>query len=122
MGVAVLTDRRLIWGPLYASFNQVFWGGRSMARVRSRLIVEGYVQGVFFRVSTEEKARELQVSGWVRNLWDGTVEIVAEGEDSRVGEFVRWCHKGPPGARVTRVRVEEEPDRGEFTRFDIRYD
>jgi acylphosphatase len=93
-----------------------------MTTARRRLIIEGYVQGVFFRASTQEKARELQVSGWARNLWDGTVEVVAEGEDSRVGELVRWCQKGPLGARVTRVRVEEEPYRGEYTRFDIRYD
>ena len=92
-----------------------------MARARRRLIVEGYVQGVFFRASTQEKARHLQVSGWVRNLWDGTVEILAEGEDSRVAELIRWCHKGPPGARVTQVRVEEEPYQGECAGFDIRY-
>jgi acylphosphatase len=92
-----------------------------MAKVRRRLIVEGYVQGVFFRASTQEKARELAVSGWARNRWDGTVEVLAEGEESRVAELQRWCHEGPPGARVTRVLVEDEPYRGEFEGFTIRY-
>ncbi len=92
-----------------------------MASVRKRLIVEGYVQGVFFRATTQDKARELRISGWARNRWDGSVEVVAEGEESRVAELVRWCHKGPPGASVTRVQVEEEPYQGEFDGFSIRY-
>lgn len=92
-----------------------------MAKVRRRIIVEGYVQGIFFRATTQEKARELQISGWVRNRWDGTVEVLAEGEESRVAELIRWCHKGPPGARVTHVRVEEEPYQEEFREFNIRY-
>ncbi len=92
-----------------------------MANTRKRLVVEGYVQGVFFRATTQERARELQVSGWVRNRWDGTVEVLAEGEESRVDELVKWCHKGPPGARVTHVWVEEEPYQGEYDEFRIRY-
>lgn len=92
-----------------------------MAKTRRRLVVDGYVQGVFFRASTQEKASQLQVSGWVRNRWDGTVEILAEGEESRVAELMQWCHTGPPGARVTHVRVDEEPYQGEFEGFDIRY-
>jgi len=92
-----------------------------MAKVRRRLTVEGYVQGVFFRACTQEKAQELQVSGWVRNRWDGTVEVLAEGEASRLAELIRWCHKGPPGASVTHVRVDEEPYQGEFRGFNILY-
>ena len=92
-----------------------------MAEIRRHLIVEGYVQGVFFRASTQEKAEELQVSGWVRNRWDGTVEILAEGEQGRVAELIRWCQKGPPGAGVTQVQVEEEPYTGEFKGFRIVY-
>jgi len=95
--------------------------GASMVKTRRRLIVEGYVQGIFFRACTREKAEALHLSGWVRNRWDGTVEVLAEGEESRVAELIRWCHDGPPGARVTRVRVEEEPHQGEFTGFDIVY-
>lgn len=92
-----------------------------MAKVRRRISVEGYVQGIFFRASTRQKAQQLDVSGWVRNRWDGTVEVLAEGEESRVAELIRWCHQGPPGASVTHVRVEEGPFRGEFTGFDIVY-
>lgn len=92
-----------------------------MAKARRRLIVEGYVQGVFFRATTQEKAWEIQVSGWVRNRWDGTVEVLVEGEESRVTELIEWCRKGPPGARVTQVRVEEEPYQGEFKGFNILY-
>lgn len=92
-----------------------------MGRVRRRLIVEGYVQGVFFRATTRERARELALSGWVRNRIDGTVEVLVEGEESQVAELVRWCHHGPPGARVTGVRVEEEPYRGDLEGFHIAY-
>ncbi|MBW2057142.1 MAG: acylphosphatase [Deltaproteobacteria bacterium] len=92
-----------------------------MAEGRRRIRVEGYVQGVFFRATTRQKAQELGITGWVRNRWDGTVEIVAEGEETRLAELTKWCHHGPPGARVTRVLVEEEPYQGEFTDFDIFY-
>ena len=92
-----------------------------MGYVRKHLVVEGYVQGVFFRASTREKAQELRVTGWVRNQWDGTVEVMVEGEESRVSELIRWCDQGPPGASVNRVRVEEEPYRGEFEKFSILY-
>jgi acylphosphatase len=95
--------------------------GESMAPIRRRLIVEGYVQGVFFRATTQEKALEFEVSGWVRNRWDGTVEVLVEGDEGRVAQLVQWCHQGPPGARVMDVRVEEEPHKGEFTGFDVRY-
>ncbi len=92
-----------------------------MAKVRRHVIVEGIVQGVFFRSHTQKQARALGVTGWVRNCWDGTVEIIAEGEEGQVDELIRWCHEGPPEASVTRVRVEEAPHRGEFERFDVRY-
>ena len=92
-----------------------------MAKTRRRLVVEGYVQGVFFRASTQEKARELDVSGWVRNRWGGTVEVLAEGESEHVVALIEWCRHGPPGAHVTDVRVEEEPYQGEFKGFSIRY-
>ena len=92
-----------------------------MSQTRRRLIVEGYVQGVFFRASTQEMAGRLQLSGWVRNRWDGAVEILVEGEKNRVAELARWCHHGPPGARVTQVQEEEEPYLGDFDGFAVRY-
>ena len=106
---------------MYANFILALGRGPSMTDVRKHLVVEGYVQGVFFRASTRDKAQELRVTGWVRNQWDGTVEVLVEGEESRVAEFIRWCHHGPPGANVNCVRVEEELYRGEFDGFHIRY-
>jgi acylphosphatase len=92
-----------------------------MAKARKRLIVEGYVQGVFFRASTQEEAVRLGLSGWVRNRFDGTVEVMAEGEQDRITALERWCRRGPAGARVTGVRVEEELYQGECDGFRIRY-
>ena len=80
------------------------------APVRRRVIVHGRVQGVWFRGSTEEQARAAGLSGWVRNLADGTVEAVFEGDPLDVDEVIAWCGRGPRLARVERVEVfEEEP-------------
>lgn len=92
-----------------------------MANIRVHLYVEGFVQGVFFRSDTREEARRLGVNGWVRNLPDGRVEVVGEGEEKAVKELVNWCHKGPPGARVSQVKIENEQYRGEFDSFSIEY-
>ena len=88
--------------------------------VRARAKVEGLVQGVFFRYSTEREAKALGVKGWVRSLPDGSVEVVAEGEREKVERLLRWCHQGPPGARVERVSVQWEEPQGEED-FIIRY-
>ena len=71
---------------------------------RRRVVIHGRVQGVFFRGSTVERARQVGVSGWVRNRRDGTVEAVFEGSEAQVEEMVRYCHEGPSWARVERVR------------------
>ena len=68
---------------------------------RVHLIVRGLVQGVFFRASTVKQASALGVSGVVRNLADGSVEVVAEGGEAALRELVAWCRHGPPGARVS---------------------
>ena len=96
-------------------------GGRGGQVVRVRLIIEGRVQGVFFRASTRSMAASLGVAGWVHNLPDGSVEAVAEGEVDSVERLVEWCHKGPPGAFVTAVHVERQTATGEFNSFDMRY-
>ncbi len=88
---------------------------------RVRLIIEGRVQGVFFRDSTRMKAEALGVTGWVRNRRDGSVEAVAEGPDERVREFVAWCRKGPPAARVERVRETPEEYKGELSSFEVTF-
>ena len=87
---------------------------------RVHVFISGRVQGVWFRAHTREKAEELGLSGWVRNLHDGRVEAVFEGEDKEVDEMVKWCHRGPPLSRVEKVDVEYEPPKGE-TGFAIKY-
>jgi acylphosphatase len=78
---------------------------------RRRVIVHGFVQGVFFRDTTRRLARAHGVSGWVRNNRDGTVEAVFEGEPEAVRRLVEFARHGPEGARVERVEVaEEEPE------------
>ena len=88
--------------------------------VRFRAIVKGRVQGVSFRYYTLEKARELGVLGFVRNRWDGTVEIVAEGQDSSLRRLVTWLYAGPRWARVANVEVTWEDPIGEFKQFEVR--
>lgn len=92
-----------------------------MAKKRVHVFISGKVQGVWFRAYTKEEADRLGLKGWVRNLPDGRVEAVFEGDEQAVEEMVRWCHKGSPMSRVERVEVQEEPYRGEFEDFSIRY-
>ena len=82
-----------------------------MARVRAHLRIHGRVQGVGFRSRMHREAKKLGLTGWVRNLPDGTVEAVVEGEPERVETIIGWAHQGPSGARVTKVEVRwEEPE------------
>jgi acylphosphatase len=81
--------------------------------VRAHVRVEGHVQGVFFRSEARDRARSLGLAGWVRNLPDGAVEAVFEGGSDAVGSLVRWCERGPRGARVDDVRVRWEDPRRE---------
>ncbi len=91
-----------------------------MDAARAHLIIEGRVQGVFFRASASEQANRLGLTGWVRNCSDGSVEVVAEGERAGIEELVRWCHRGPPGAHVHNVRLQWENSKDEFLDFRIR--
>jgi acylphosphatase len=79
---------------------------------RRRVVVRGRVQGVFFRDSCRQRAEEAGVAGSVRNLDDGGLEAVFEGDEAAVGRLVEWCSKGPRGARVDSVDVAEEDPRG----------
>jgi len=90
-----------------------------MGNIRLRLVIEGRVQGVWFRDSTRRKAKELGVFGWVRNMSDGNVEILIEGPEERVEKLVTWCHEGPPYARVDKVKKTVEEWQGEFKSFDV---
>jgi acylphosphatase len=88
-------------------------------RVRKRVKVHGRVQGVFFRDSTRERATAHCVNGWARNMPDGSVEAVLEGEPEAVQRVVRFLETGPPHAQVDRVEVEEE-DPEDLRGFSIR--
>lgn len=84
------------------------------------LKISGNVQGVFFRAETEIKAKELKLTGWVRNNHDGEVEILAQGEEENLRAFLEWCKKGPPSAKVTGVKVEWQRINETFHNFSIR--
>lgn len=87
---------------------------------RAHVLVSGKVQGVFFRSSTKDKAEELRLSGWVRNLSDGRVEAVFEGKKEDVDKIVEWCRKGPEYAKVTGIDIFMEDYKGEFKDFLLR--
>ncbi|MEK7254097.1 MAG: acylphosphatase [Bacteroidota bacterium] len=82
------------------------------------LKITGKVQGVWFRGSTQQKARELGVKGTVRNLPDGSVFVEAEGEEEVLQQFIAWCHRGSDHARVEKVEVEAGGWQG-FERFEV---
>jgi acylphosphatase len=71
-----------------------------------KIIVHGKVQGVSFRASTQTKASELSIKGWVRNLQNGTVEVHAEGNGENLDKFIKWCQKGPPFAKVSKCDLD----------------
>ncbi|WP_257274963.1 MULTISPECIES: acylphosphatase [unclassified Endozoicomonas] len=81
-----------------------------MANECRRALIEGRVQGVWYRGSTQQEARKLGVTGWAKNLPDGRVEVLMCGEQKELDELVAWLHKGPPMARVTDVSVSSEPE------------
>ncbi len=91
---------------------------RSQQRAeRLHLFISGFVQGVCFRFYTRDKAMELGLVGWVRNLHDGRVEVVAEGPSDKLEKLEEWCRQGPPAARVTDVQATRESATGEFEGF-----
>jgi acylphosphatase len=92
-----------------------------MTQVRAHIFVTGKVQGVYYRQTTMEAARAHRVFGWVRNLPDGRVEAVLEGEESGVNKVMDWCRKGPPNAKVEKVDTKFENYTGEFSDFAISY-
>ncbi len=87
---------------------------------RARFVARGRVQGVAYRASARDRAHDLHVTGWVRNLANGDVEGVVEGEASAVDAFLAWAQRGPPGARVDGVDVTDETVDGSLSRFEIR--
>ena len=91
-----------------------------MAKARAHVIVSGRVQGVSFRYYTMQEAQSQGIVGWVRNLWDGRVEAVLEGEKTAVDNMLSWIQHGPPTARVDDVQVTPGEPSGEFDSFRIR--
>ena len=90
-------------------------------KTRAHVFVTGKVQGVYFRQNTKQVADRHGVSGWVRNLTDGRVEAVFEGDEMNVNEVIEWCHVGPPKAKVDDVSVKFEKHTGEFADFTVNY-
>jgi len=91
-----------------------------MSKVRKHAVIKGFVQGVFFRATTQEQALAHNVTGWVQNTSNGNVEAIFEGEADDVEKVIQWCHKGPRGAHVENVEVETEEYKGEYFTFSIK--
>ena len=89
-------------------------------RVRLRLLISGRVQGVAFRYCMVDRCRQLGVTGWVRNLADGSVEAEVEGDRQAVESAIAWARQGPPAARVAEVIIDERPARGQAG-FEVSY-
>jgi acylphosphatase len=94
-------------------------GNTDLASVHA--IVEGYVQGVFFRAFVSRRAEELGLSGYVRNLQREAVEVQAEGEKEKLGKLISYLHIGPPSARVEKVDTNWSSYTGSYRGFSIRY-
>ena len=92
-----------------------------MIQKRIHIFVTGRVQGVFFRQSTKVMAIKNNVKGWVRNLDDGRVEIVAQGETQDIDNLAHWCKTGPANSRVDEFELLDENSTGEFENFEVRY-
>jgi acylphosphatase len=82
--------------------------------MRAELLISGLVQGVFYRASAQQEGLRLGLTGEVRNLPGGEVEAIVEGEKEAIDEFIAWCKRGPPSARVEKVEVRWTPPRGAF--------
>ena len=83
------------------------------------ILVSGMVQGVFFRYSTVRRARELGLTGWVRNLSVGRVEILSQGEKKKLEQLMEWSRRGPDGARVSKIDFSWEEAKLTFSSFKI---
>ncbi len=104
------------------NFQGIWICKRGLVMKRLHLLISGRVQGVCYRAYAQQAAHDIGgIGGWVRNLADGRVEAVAEGEDAALQRFVSWCYKGPPAGRVTHIEQQEQIATGEYGGFRIRY-
>ena len=92
-----------------------------MDEARAHLLIDGRVQGVFFRAFTRDIAQTLGLNGWVRNLFDGRVEAVFEGKKEFIERAIQECYSGPPSARVTNIEVKWEEFKGDLRGFTMKY-
>lgn len=90
-------------------------------KIKAHIFVSGLVQGVFFRANTVQKARELELKGWVKNLPDGRVEAIFEGEKKNVREMIEWAKRGPANARIDDFEADFEKYTGEFDNFEVKH-
>ncbi len=92
-----------------------------MGNRRAHIEVFGKVQGVCYRYYTVEKATALNITGFIRNRMDGSVEIVAEGEEANIRDLIQWANQGSPASNVSDVRVDWEEYKGEFKNFTVKF-
>ena len=92
-----------------------------MKQQRIRVLVSGKVQGVFFRQALKVVAKKNNVLGWVRNLKDGCVEAILEGDNKSINSVIEWTHIGPANSRVDNIEVNNEKFKNEFSMFDVLY-
>ena len=88
---------------------------------RVHILISGDVQGIGFRFSTIQVARDLKLTGWVRNNPESTVEIIAEGEEESLENLIAWAKEGPKPAKVANVKIDWQKPTGDFDSFDVRY-
>ena len=93
---------------------------KSQPHTTAHVFIRGHVQGVSFRANLWREAKKNGLNGWVRNLKDGGVEAILQGEPDKVNEVIRWCHDGPPAAKVEAVDVSYESFHEVMTHFHIR--
>src|SRR3989337_3793082 len=107
------------WATTHPGVVARFIGLKGYFQVKAgvHLYISGRVQGVFFRDSAQQTAHASGVTGFVKNLRDSRVELIAEGEDEAIKKLIQWCHSGPPAANVESVEIQYEPYNGEFSIF-----
>ena len=88
---------------------------------RVHIFISGRVQGCFFRANVRDRAKKLNLKGFVKNLDDGRVEAVFEGSEENIEKILEFCKKGPSGARVEKVEIKEEKISNEFNNFEVRH-
>ncbi len=90
-------------------------------KIKVYVIIYGKVQGVWFRYNTKNKANELGLYGWVKNIDDDKVEAVFEGEEQKIYSIIEWCSKGPPKAKVNKIEIFKKKYEKEYNNFSIIY-